>query len=160
MNTKLYNQLMSEGFLELEFELKPIIKELVISENYLELDQFFKNECQPKGNLYQFLNAIFPINHLEHIIAVRSSPDDEDGIWHDDGSRHLGFSLSLNIDPATILGGNLEFKLKTNSNAHIFSPRRYGTIIIFLTGQFGYEHKVTRVEVGVRKVIAGWGSRI
>lgn len=159
MNTILNQKLMSEGYLELNWEFALEVKELVLFEHYLELDLFFKNECKTTGRLFHFLNNIFPIDHLEHIIAVREAPNDEDGIWHDDGSRLLGFSLSLNIDHENILGGNLEFKQKDQAETLIFTPRPYSTIIIFLTGQFGYEHKVSQVTKGKRTVIAGWGSK-
>jgi len=46
----------------------------------------------------EFFQSILDFQFCEHIIAIRKAPGDEEGIWHDDGSRSLGFSLSLNLN--------------------------------------------------------------
>jgi hypothetical protein len=98
-------------------------------------------------------------SEIEFIISIRSSLEspDEDGIWHDDGSRVLAFSLSLTIEHQEIGGGKLEIRRRGSPDACGAIPTPpYGTLIVFATGQSGYEHKIGRVERGERIIIAGW----
>jgi len=131
---------------------------MLLEKKWKELDQYFLQISKPGGQLRHFFNDYLDYEKLEHIIAIRTAPDDEDGIWHDDGSRFLGFSLSLNLHPETIEGGNLSFKKKEEKDGVAFPPQPYGTIIIFLSGLSGYEHMVSAVTKGERIVIAGWCS--
>ena len=150
--------LKKSGFILTDFPLEPIVLELIQKENWYELDQYFLEISKPNGQLRNFLADYLDFKTLEHIIAIRSAPLDEDGIWHDDGSRFLGFSLSLNIDHSSIQGGELRFKRKTSSQVEIFSPLPYGKIVLFLSGVYDYEHMVSAVTKEQRIVIAGWCS--
>lgn len=150
--------LFENGFLILDYPLPKDITTWVIAKKYLELDQYFLKECLPGSSFYNFLRAQFAFEHLEHIIAVRSSPHDDEGIWHDDGSRQVGFSLSLNLNPNLIKGGHLYLKKRIeDAPLYDFPPQPFGKLILFLTGQFNYEHRVSKVTEGERIVIAGWG---
>ncbi len=152
--------LLKKGFVETTFPLEEKVKTLLLEKKWKELDQYFLDISRLDGSLRHFFNDFLDYDTLEHIIAIRSAPEDEDGIWHDDGSRLLGFSLSLNLFPENIQGGELLFRLKGDKEAVIFSPRPYGTMIIFLSGLSGYEHKVTAVTENERIVIAGWCSLV
>jgi hypothetical protein len=157
---KINLELMNDGITMFKIDQIDEIKTLVENENYLELDQYFLREFNnTNGRLYSILNSLFPIDYIEHIIAVRSAPEDEEGIWHDDGSRYLGFSLSLNLNPQSIQGGDLRFRPKGQLDFKTITPRPFGTMILFLTGLYNYEHQVSQVTHGKRTVIAGWGYR-
>ena len=156
---KIKNQkLLDTGFILLNFPLDSIVLTLLLDENWKELDQYFLDISKKEGQLREFLLDFVEFETLEHIIAIRSAPDDEDGIWHDDGSRILGFSLSLNISPETITGGELRFKSKNSHDSEVFPPLPYGKVVLFLSGLSGYEHMVSVVTRGKRIVIAGWCS--
>ena len=131
---------------------------MVIEKVCKSLDEYFL-EISKKGNaLYTFLSQFLEFEKLEHIIALRSAPDDEDGIWHDDGSRILGFSLSLNLNPSEIEGGVLSFRPKGSSLSTDFMPLEFAQIVLFLSGTAGFEHMVSAVTKNTRLVIAGWCS--
>ncbi|MDO9181554.1 MAG: 2OG-Fe(II) oxygenase [Bacteriovorax sp.] len=153
-NTKLFET----GHVIADFPLPPIILNMLQTKNWKLLDDYFLDISRPNGLLRNFLAAYLEFETLEHIIAIRKSPEDEDGIWHDDGSRFLGFSLSLNQNPENIVGGELRFKSKESDNISVFPPQNYGKIILFLSGIYGYEHMVSAVTKGERVVIAGWCS--
>lgn len=140
------------------FPLEEKVRSFVIEKKWKELDQYFLDISRTGGSLRHFLNEFLDYETLEHIIAIRTAPEDEDGIWHDDGSRFAGFSLSLNLSPEKIEGGELLFRTKGENEAVVFPPQPYGTMIIFLSGLSGYEHKVNAVTKGERIVIAGWCS--
>lgn len=144
------------GLIETQFPLSPPMLSALDSENWVQLDQLFKSACQEGGSLRQFLGQYLDFSHLEHIIAIRSAPEDEDGIWHDDGSRILGFSLSLTRNSAQVQGGVLQFRPFGSPEMQSFTTRPIGTILLFLTGTSGFEHRVTAVTSGRRIVIAGW----
>jgi len=150
--------LFEQGYTSVQFPLEDCVKTMLLEKKWQELDQYFLQISKPGGQLRNFFNDYLDYEKLEHIIAIRTAPDDEDGIWHDDGSRYLGFSLSLNLHPETIKGGNLSFKKKEERDSVVFPPQPYGTIIIFLSGLSGYEHMVSAVTKGERIVIAGWCS--
>lgn len=158
-HSELRTQLMNNGFLLIEFPFSSELKSLVESSDFLNLDRLFLKELSNDGRYFHFFKQFFEINRMEHIIALREAPLDDDGIWHDDGSRHFGFSLSLNLNPETISGGQLLFKAKEDNNIKQFGPLPFGEVIIFLSGLYGYEHKVNQVTAGKRLVIAGWGYR-
>ena len=151
-------ELLEHGFVLTDFPLESRVLELIQNKNWYELDQYFLEISKPNGLLRNFLAEYLEFETLEHIIAIRSAPEDEDGIWHDDGSRFLGFSLSLNLNPATISGGELRFKRKDSKQMEVFTPLAYGKIVLFLSGIYGYEHMVSEVTMGQRVVIAGWCS--
>ncbi len=151
-------KLIESGFLLTQFPIDPIVIAWVKNQEWKKLDQYFLDISKPNGLLRNFLFDFLDFSHLEHIISIRRSPDDEDGIWHDDGSRFLGFSLSLNIDPTCISGGELRFKKKQTKEAEVFPPLPCGQIVLFLSGIYDYEHMVSAVTRGERIVIAGWCS--
>ncbi|MBC7429352.1 MAG: 2OG-Fe(II) oxygenase [Bacteriovorax sp.] len=151
-------ELLEHGFVLVDFPIELIVRDFVEQKNWLALDQYFLKISKPDGILRNFLAEYLDFETLEHIIAIRSAPDDEDGIWHDDGSRFLGFSLSLNLDHTNILGGELRFKKKESAQMEVFHPLAYGKIILFLSGIFGFEHMVSEVTKDQRIVIAGWCS--
>lgn len=150
--------LLQQGYIISKIQLPEFIEEYVISENWKSLDDFFLKELNIEGDFYKFLRNFAHFNHTEHIISLRQGPDDEDGIWHDDGSRHFGYSLSLNRFPSSISGGELLFRKKNSLKAQSFGPLQYGEIVLFLSGLYNYEHKVNAVKQGERLVIAGWCS--
>lgn len=151
-------ELQNCGYIVVDFPMDPVILEFVQNNKWQELDQYFLDISKNNGMLRTFLSQYLDFETLEHIIAIRTAPDDEDGIWHDDGSRFCGFSLSLNLNPANILGGQLLFKKKSSKESTIFPVQPYGKMIIFLSGLSGYEHMVSAVTSGQRIVIAGWCS--
>jgi hypothetical protein len=114
--------------------------------------------------IFEELRRYERFSEIEFIISIRPSirsplqEIDEDGIWHDDGSRVLAFSLSLTLDHAGLEGGRLEIRKRSASpgeSAFIATPP-FGTMIIFATGHLGFEHKINRVVRGERIIIAGW----
>jgi hypothetical protein len=95
----------------------------------------------------------------ELMLALREGPQsqDDEGIWHDDASRDLAFSLSLNHHPNSIKGGDLQLRNKdSRGQITTLHTQLWGTIIIFATGRYGWEHKVNRVTTGNRLVLVGW----
>ena len=152
------NKLIDNGFIEVDFQLDDVVLSYICNENWRGLDDYFINISKPGQQLHSFLLNFLEFDKLEHIIAIRSAPTDEDGIWHDDGSRFLGFSLSLNLDPANIMGGQLKFKQKSSQDMTIFPPQPFGRMVLFLSGLYGYEHMVSAVVKNRRIVIAGWCS--
>jgi hypothetical protein len=163
LSSMIKNQkLLLQGYTTEDFPISPIVLEWLQKEKWAELDQYFLEISKEDGLLRKFLSHYLDFHVLEHIIAIRRSNQDgeidEDGIWHDDGSRFLGFSLSLNLNPASILGGELRFKRKDSDQLQIFAPQPYGKIVLFLSGIYGYEHMVSAVTKGERIVIAGWCS--
>lgn len=152
------SSLLEKGYVLADFPLESVVYDYLRARNWRELDQYFLGISKKPGQLREFLADYLDFESLEHIIAIRSAPEDEDGIWHDDGSRFCGFSLALNLDPQKIEGGNLYFKRKEATQAANFAPQPIGKIIIFLSGLYGYEHMVSAVTGGERIVIAGWCS--
>jgi hypothetical protein len=135
------------------------IRDAVARQDWLIVDQWAAALCAKGGELFNLLSQYAPIERLEHMIAVREPPDEE-GIWHDDGSRLIAFSLSLIERPETISGGRLRLKKRGSEidQAHELGPYLAGTLVIFATGVSGWEHCVEAVSSGRRIVLAGWGS--
>lgn len=152
------NTLMQQGHILVDYPFAGELIPYVENNKFNELDQLFLNDSKTNQKLNSFLQDFYPFNFLEHILAIRTPPDD-DGIWHDDGSRHFGFSLSLNIDHQCIQGGELLVRHKSTKIEHKYNPQPFGKMIIFLSGEFGYEHKVNEVTGGKRFIAAGWGSK-
>jgi hypothetical protein len=146
------------GCLLTDYPLNDLILTYVKNRQWKELDNHFLEISRPGGSLFNFFQAYLTYTSLEHIIAIRTAPNDDEGIWHDDGSRFIGFSLSLNLAPESIAGGELYFKKKESTEMSCFRPLPFGKIVIFLSGVYGYEHKVSAVTQGERIVIAGWCS--
>ncbi len=153
-------ELFQNGFHLSYFPLGEDIRQLVINENWDELDRRIKTLTAPGGSLFNFLQEFHSFNEIEFIISIRDAQNEweEDGIWHDDGSRVFAFSLSLTLNPEEIEGGRLGIRVKDSENVLEIPTPGFGTIILFLTGLYNIEHKIHRVKKGRRIIIAGWCS--
>jgi hypothetical protein len=151
-------ELIESHLIEKAFPLEDALLRALVAENWKVIDDYFLRESKPDGLLYQFLREFLEFESIEHIIAIREPPEDEDGIWHDDGSRILGFSLSLSQNHDLISGGELRFRPKGQTGFHSITTRPLGQMLLFKTGIYGFEHMVTAVTKGKRVVIAGWCS--
>lgn len=155
------SNLNSQHLIINNFPLSEEVLEYLDNRNWNDLDRFFLGSEKPGGELFVFLSQYLNFQKIEHIIAIRSSLGeyaDEDGIWHDDGSRILGFSLSLTRNSDSLSGGHLRFRSKSDSDFKTIPTQKLGKIILFKTGIYGFEHMVTAVTEGERIVIAGWCS--
>jgi hypothetical protein len=137
------------------------LRESVLNENWDALDAQFRALTLPGAEFYNFLKTFHDFWSIDFIISIRDSANDweEDGIWHDDGTRVFAFSISFTFMPETLEGGQLEIRQKESESvlASIATPR-FGDVILFLTGVHGLEHRTRRVLKGRRTVIAGWCS--
>jgi len=150
----------TQGYLITAVELPASVLEKLLERNWPELDQVIARETLPGGVIFSKLQNYTKFSQIEFIISIRSSLEqpDEDGIWHDDGSRVLAFSLSLTLDPSEIEGGFLEIRRRgeESSKSETLPTPSYGSMIVFATGHLGFEHKINRVIRGERIIIAGW----
>lgn len=151
-------KLEDEGIIQVSYPLPSEVVDMLIKEDWRSIDQYFLKAEATGGALNNFLKDVLDFDSIEHIIAIRSAPDDEDGIWHDDGSRILGFSLSLTQNHQTVTGGELRFRKKGETLSVNLTTRPLGQMLIFKTGIYGFEHMVSAVTEGKRIVIAGWCS--
>lgn len=153
-------ELFQNGFHISYFPLGDDIRQLVENKNWDKLDLEFKTLTKKDGRLFKFLNEFHDFNEIEFIISIRDSQNDweEDGIWHDDGSRVFAFSLSLTLDADQVEGGRLGVRAKGSDHFLKIPTPGFGTIILFLTGLYGFEHKIHQVTAGRRIIIAGWCS--
>jgi hypothetical protein len=156
----LKEKLRQDGHFFEIFGLNDSIKRAVLASDYNSIDAQFQILTSSDGVLYTYLSQFCDFNSIEFIISLRDSKNEweEDGIWHDDGSRALAFSLSLTINSATLEGGELHFRKKGLEEVVRIKPFEYGEILVFKTGTSGYEHKIHAVEKGQRLIIAGWCS--
>lgn len=152
--------LFQQGFHLSYFPLGEEIHDLVSAENWNALDEEFKKLTLPEGRLFKYLQQYHDFNHIEFIISIRdsSSEFEEDGIWHDDGSRVFAFSLSLTPDSQTVGGGRLGIRRQGEERFLDIPTPFFGGMILFLTGLYGFEHKIHKVTAGKRIIIAGWCS--
>jgi len=132
------------------------VKLLIQQERWDDLDAMAKRWLSKGGIIHQKLLEVVPFEHIEHILALRQGPDDDEGIWHDDGSRLLAFSLSLTNDPSLVDGGEIEIRHKEDDIYTKLLCQNFGTLVIFNTGNDGFEHRVSAVKSGKRLVLAGW----
>jgi hypothetical protein len=148
------------GFALHPLELPAEVREAVESRDWPALDARMRRETVPGGAVFEALRLYARFSEIEFIIAIRSSErePDEDGIWHDDGSRVLAFSLSLTLAPERIEGGKLEIRKRFSPGAQsaVIPTPPFGTMIVFATGVSGFEHKINRVARGERVIVAGW----
>ena len=151
-------ELLEKNIIQRSYPLPPEIIEYAQNENWLAIDQYFLEAERPGGALFQFMKSFLTFTSIEHIISIRTTPDDEDGIWHDDGSRILGFTLSLTPNPDKIIGGHLRFRKKGEKDFTSLPTRPLGEMLIFKTGIYGFEHMVSAVTEGKRVLVAGWCS--
>lgn len=155
-------KLNEEHILEVPFpfdeQTSSWLKQCLKEKDYLSIDRYFLEIEKPGGTLFNFLTNYLDFTSIEHIISIRKPPHDEDGIWHDDGSRILGFTLSLTPEHFSVEGGELRFKNKRDLDFTAISLRPFGHMLLFKTGIYGFEHMVTQVTQGERILIAGWCS--
>ncbi len=151
-------ELFNQGYHLSYFTLEDEIKNLVIQENWQELDNEFKKLTEKDGRLFKYLQEYHAFEDIEFIISIRDSSNEweEDGIWHDDGSRVFAFSLSLTL--GDVKGGRLGLRHRGEENFIQLPTPSFGGIILFLTGIYGFEHKIHQVLEGKRIIIAGWCS--
>jgi hypothetical protein len=152
--------LFRNGFFLSYFPLGEKISALVKNQNWKKLDEAFQELTKKDGSLHKFLQNYHTFNEIEFIISIRDAHNDweEDGIWHDDGSRVFAFSLSLTLHPEEIQGGRLGIRRQGSNETFEIPTPSFGNIILFLTGLYGFEHKIHRVLKGQRIIIAGWCS--
>lgn len=152
--------LMNTGFHLTYFPLTDELRNYVKNENWNAVDETFKALTSPSGRLFEFLKTFHEFSTIEFIISIRDAGTEweEDGIWHDDGSRVFAFSLSLTEDTEKLKGGKLGVKRKNEDHVTLIPTPSFGGIILFLTGMYGFEHKIHQVTKGRRIIIAGWCS--
>lgn len=133
-------------------------REFVHQEDWDGLDAYFHNLTSSDGELFKLLSTFCKFEAIEFIISIRDAKNEweEDGIWHDDGSRKMAFSLSLTDEAHKIKGGVLEIKKKNSETSLKIPPFSYGEMIVFATGIDSFEHKINGVSFGRRIIIAGW----
>lgn len=148
--------LIDDHIVFIPLELPKEVHQYLDEKNYLQLDQWVLKEIAKEGLIFNCLKSLLDFSYIKSIIAIRTAGLDEEGIWHDDGSRILGFSLSLTRENQTVAGGHLEFRSKGETAFRSIPTQKMGTLICFKTGVYGFEHRVSRVTSGERIVIAGW----
>lgn len=152
--------LKENGYCLDSFTLDPNVKEWVRLDEWQKVDDHFKQLLSPSGDLFIYLQKYLPFTQVETMLAVRDSQNDweEDGIWHDDGSRQFAISLSLNEFPENIEGGKLGFRKIGSETMELISTPKFGEMIVFLSGLYGYEHRIHRVTKGRRVILVAWFS--
>lgn len=143
----------NKAYHQIAFSLPSHFTLLIEEEKWDELDREIQTILNPEGSLYQEIEKFIAIKKTEFILSLRQNPD-EDGIWHDDGSRELAFTLSLTQEQ--IIGGDLELRHKEDKIIYTIPTPPYGTLTLFLTGVHHYEHRVLKVIKGKRLICAGW----
>lgn len=160
MIQELNESIASRGYALVPLPLPPLIREKVLERNWDELDRCMQRETARDGLIFRELSRYSRFSAIEFIISIRSSlqEPDEDGIWHDDGSRILAFSLSLTLDPQALEGGRLGLRKRDapDEDAELLETPPFGTMIVFATGHHGFEHRIHRVTRGERIIVAGW----
>lgn len=151
-------ELFTRGYHIENYSLPPAVLESLRLQDWEALNESFLQLTSSQGDLFKFLQNFHEFQKIEFIISIRDAENEweEDGIWHDDGSRVFAFSLSLT--EGIVEGGKLGVRKKNSQEMDLISTPAYGSIILFLTGIHGYEHKIHRVEKGRRIIIAGWCS--
>ena len=149
-------RLNNHGHIMMHFPHLEQIENDILNKNYLAIDSYFQEMTAPNGELFKTLGMFTTVKKIEFIISLREAHNDweEDGIWHDDGSRIMAFSLSLTKEKP--IGGQLGFRKKGEQKTYMIPTPDFGNMIIFKTGIEGYEHKIHAVTKGARLVIAGW----
>ncbi len=153
-------ELFSQGYHLSFFPVSEEIRKAVEEKDWKKVDEAFQILTKKDGSLYNYLRRFHDFESIEFIISIRDAKNDweEDGIWHDDGSRVFAFSLSLTLDTDELQGGRLGIRRIGEENGPLLPTPNFGGIILFLTGIYGFEHKIHQVQAGQRIVIAGWCS--
>ena len=107
------------GHFKDQLNLSDHIKQLVYEQKWEELDALLMQATAADGVIYQYMSQFVKFTKMEFIIAVRDAKNEweEDGIWHDDGSRVMAFTLSLTIDAEKIEGGVLELRQRGSTES-------------------------------------------
>jgi len=156
INKSSKKELFKKGYTQLFYPLSENIKNFVKEQNWEKLDQSFHKLMEKGGTLRSKLLEYHDFEHFELMLAVRDSSVEE-GIWHDDGSRSFAFTLSLTLEHLKVQGGSLLFRKKGEPEQLTELPtQEFGALTLFLTGQYGYEHKVSAMSSGKRVVLVGW----
>ena len=129
-NSKIH-ELRESGALPLFFDIPQDWKPLISSQQYQELYAVIENDLTSEGPLFNQVQSYLhdflmaQLWSFEWMLAVRQGPEDEEleGIWHDDSSRSVAISLSLNSNPEDIQGGQL--LMRRNSYSKMLSKNRY-----------------------------------
>lgn len=153
-------RLTVQGYTHDKVDLPVEVRTMVRRRDWAALDRHMRVATQPGGYLFEYMQRYLAFASIEFIISLRTAGENEEGIWHDDGSRKLAFSLSLTENPHYTEGGILQirpFGASPEQTAAIATPK-FGEILVFLTGQAGFEHKIGEVTAGERLIIAGWCS--
>lgn len=150
--------LSTNGHFQIKMALPSFVKELASDLKLEELDELMKTYTNENGIIFRFLKNFAKFTDIEFIVSHRSAnnPYEEDGIWHDDGSRYLAYSLSLTTQK--VQGGDFLLRKKGADNYLTLPTPSFGTFTVFQTGHNGFEHKVTKVTLGERIISAGWCS--
>ena len=153
----LIKTLVGRSHTKISLELPDCWRKAIMDENWPLLDFYTGEFTSPGGIIFEALSPYKKFQSIERILSIRRHPD-EDGIWHDDGSRVLAFTLSLMENPQDIIGGDLLIRPKCTDDDQIvrIPPQEYGTLLVFKTGVEGYEHRVLKVTQGMRIICAGW----
>lgn len=155
------------GYFLLPLSLPAKLGEATRDRDWPRVDALAREQTLPGGVVYEALRPYAEFTQIEFILSIRPGLDlppgdlDEDGIWHDDGSRVLAFSLSLTQHPESLVGGRLGIRRRALEDPDagpdtLLPTPPFGTMIVFATGLAGYEHRIHRVERGERVIIAGW----
>jgi hypothetical protein len=149
-----------KGYHLKKIPLDSSLRGLVQQENWNEVDQCFSKLTVPGGMIFTMLQEFHSFSKIETMISIRDGKNEweEDGIWHDDGSRVFAFSLSITINPQEIEGGALELRRKNETHFELIATPEFGTAILFLTGIHGFEHRTRQVIKGKRMMLVGWCS--
>ncbi len=149
--------MFADGHIITHLALPESAEALALAGDWPALDKVMREAIDQR--LMPLLQTHKQFDRIEHMLALRDGgdPEEEDGIWHDDGSRVLAFSWSLNFfgQPG---GGTLGIRPRGTTNEIELGPFDPGTLIIFQTGIDGFEHRTSRVTHGKRLVCAGWCS--
>lgn len=150
--------MFEKGFFKASVAPPEAIKAALEAKDWCQVDHLCAELVKPGGALYELLWPIAKQSKIEYIISVRDASNswEEDGIWHDDGSRILAFSMGLNLSADEIEGGTLLLRKKGEKLSEQIPPPSFGETIVFKTGVENYEHKVLKVNKSVRVVMAGW----
>ncbi len=161
-----YQNLKNCGSLSCSFNLPEKWKVYVQNAHYDQLYQEIEAQLPLDKELGQQISALLFTIYGEQkqwkydwMLALREGPQEEEqeGIWHDDASRDLALSLSLNLKPELIQGGELRMRPRANRDkVTTIGPRPWGHGHLFATGKWDWEHKTSRVTSGNRLILVVW----
>lgn len=155
-----FEDVAKQGFCKTFINLPVTWRNYCLEGNWETLYQEATAAMKPGQWLSNYLKALTAKDYeFELMLSQRVGPQDEEdeGIWHDDASRDMAFSLSLTLDELAVSGGTLGLRKKNDlSNLIEIPTQKYGTLLCFPTGKYGWDHKIARVTQGKRLVLVGW----